>query len=73
MSFQGAMSPGRNQGINNHLLLSAIAAALRKEGDVHCQKLLEMLSQADDLGHCYQKYNARKFIFGASCRARTVH
>lgn len=48
-SFHRAMSLGRSQKINNHLLLSAIAAALRKEGDRHCQKHLKMVSQADDL------------------------
>lgn len=44
-SFHRAVSHGRKQEINNHLLLSAMAAALRKEGDRHCQKHLKMVSQ----------------------------
>lgn len=36
---------------NDHLLLSAIAAALRKEGDRHCQKNLRLVPRADDSSH----------------------
>lgn len=66
------MSLGRKQRINNHSLLSAIAAALRKEGDRHCQKHLKMVSTVATFFFS-TLYNARKCILNASKRAHKVH
>lgn len=70
-SFHRATSLGGNRRINNHLLLSAIAAALRKEGDRHCQKRLKLVSQAEKLQTFFPMlYNARKCILSASKRVQ---
>lgn len=69
------MSLGRNQRINNHLLLSAIAAALCKEGNRHCQKHPRMEYQGRTVANIFplKLYNLRKCILSASERVYKVH
>lgn len=66
------MSPGRNRRLNDYLLLSAIAAALQKEGDRRCEKHLKTVSQID--AFCFPKlHNVRICILSPPKRADKVH
>lgn len=66
------MSPGRNQRLNDYLLLSAIAAALQKEGDGRYDKHLKTVSQIEPF--CFPKlHNVRICILRPPKRADKVH